>query len=227
MLGAAGEPGQLALRALLEGLPMLNVRKDRPLVTGAPLGVQGEDAVGDYSRDLTALRAVMSMLQTGQPRAVSRAAVSVRADSMAGPWLALEPAVPAAARPAGRDHRRAGVQDDGQVGRVSALVELPDRLLIHAVHALQDQAGGQVAVADDDVPGGAAGGSRWPGGGDGRRRPGRRGPSPVVVRAGADQLAERRRRGLAVAWTASPRAASCWRTSRAGWTCRPRQGRRC
>src|ERR1700730_178515 len=37
-----------------EGLPMLKVRKDRPLVTmSTPLSVQGHDMVGDYSRDIT------------------------------------------------------------------------------------------------------------------------------------------------------------------------------
>src|SRR5258708_37380595 len=36
-----------------EGLPMLNVRNDRPLAAmSAPVGVQREDTVDDYSRDV-------------------------------------------------------------------------------------------------------------------------------------------------------------------------------
>src|ERR1700733_5328650 len=136
-----------------EGLPMLKVRKDRPLVAmSAPVGVQGYDTVGDYSRDVTGragsgVNAVNGPAEGGEPGG----GVVVQSRFGGGTvWLALESAVRAAApgQPAGEDCW-GGVQDDGQVGGFRAVVELPDRVPAHAVHALQDQAGRHVPVTDD------------------------------------------------------------------------------
>jgi hypothetical protein len=122
---------------------MLKVRNDRPLVAmSAPVGVQGEDPLSDYSRDFTgragsAVDAAYGPAQGGQPcggvmveggfggRAVRQALESAMGAAAAG-------------QPRGEDRWR-GVQYDRQVRRFCARVELPDRVPVHAVHALQDR----------------------------------------------------------------------------------------
>src|SRR5258708_630139 len=95
---------------------------------------------------------VVSMLQTGQPRAVSLAAVLVESGfggRAVGPALEAAVGAAAAGQTPGEDCWW-GIEYDRQVRGLRAGVELPDRVPAHVVHALQDQAGGQVAVAYHD-----------------------------------------------------------------------------
>jgi hypothetical protein len=110
----------------------------------APLGMHGEDTVGDYSR-------------RGRGRAVSRVNLADLPAFGAEPadsilvkrvldgrtvWCALEAAV----RPAPKFHplpedERVGVEYHGHVGRFGTGVKLADDVPADIVHALQDEAG--------------------------------------------------------------------------------------
>lgn len=65
--------------------------------------------------------------------------------------FALVPAVSAAVGEPGADHVRTCGEEDREVWAVRSLVHLPDGVAVEAVQHLQDERGGDVAVADDDL----------------------------------------------------------------------------
>jgi hypothetical protein len=66
---------------------------------------------------------------------------------------AFEPAVPAPCAQPRVDAARGVGEDHGQVGAVDAAVEFPHGGCGNGVEALQDQGGGEIAVAEDEVAG--------------------------------------------------------------------------
>jgi hypothetical protein len=68
--------------------------------------------------------------------------------------LALEPAVPTSAGEAIGDDGRVSVENYRQVGSVGSFIEVPDRVQPQAIHALENKAGWDVSVRDNNRSGG-------------------------------------------------------------------------